>query len=51
VAELQLEQQKLALDEQELAIKTDADEKKMAASQELEGVKLGREMAKDNDSE
>ena len=50
-AELQLEQQKLALQEQELAIKTDADEKKTAASQEIEGIKLGREMAKDADYE
>ena len=50
-AELQLEQQKLALQEQELAIKTDADEKKTAASQEIEGIKLGREMAKDADDE
>jgi len=49
--ELQLKQQKLSLDEQELAIKTDADEKKTAASQELEGIKLGREIAKDNDSD
>jgi len=51
VAELQLEQEKLALKEQELAIKTDADNKKVAASQELEGIKLGREIAKDADSE
>jgi hypothetical protein len=50
-AELQLEQEKLALQEQELAIKTDADEKKTAASQEIEGIKLGREMAKDADDE
>ena len=50
-AELQLEQQKLALQEQELAIKTDADEKKTAASQEIEGIKLGREMAKDSGDE
>ena len=51
IAELQLEQEKLALKEQELAIKTDADNKKVAASQELEGIKLGREIAKDADSE
>ena len=50
-AELQLEQQKLSLQEQELAIKTDADEKKTAASQEIEGIKLGREMAKDSGDE
>ena len=50
-AELQLEQQKLALEERELAIKTDADEKKAAVSQEIEGIKLGREMAKDADGE
>ena len=50
-AELQLEQQKLALEEQELAIKTDSDDRKFASSQELEGIKLGRDIAKDADSE
>jgi len=39
------------LEERELAIKTDADEKKVAVSQEREGIKLGREMAKDADGE
>ena len=50
-AELELEKQKLALDEQELMLKADVDQKKFDASQELEGIKLGREIAKDADSE
>jgi hypothetical protein len=50
-AELQLEQQKLALDQQELAIKAAQEEKKLDASQELEGLKLGRDIAKDTDKD
>ena len=57
-AELQLEQQKLALDEQELGVKaeiasvaSDMAERKLDASQEVEGIKLGREIAKDTDSD
>ena len=61
-AELHLEVQKLAskermetaelqLEEQELALKFDLDEQKSIASQQLEGIKLGKEIAKEEDSE
>ena len=61
-AELDLERQKLAskdrtdaaelaLDEQELRVKTEMDQKKLDASQELEGVKIGRDIAKDTSGE
>ena len=50
-AELQLEQQKLALDQQELAMKAAQEDKKLDASQELEGLKLGRDIAKDTDKD
>ena len=50
-AELELERQKLLLEEQELMLKSDADQKKLNASQELEGMKLGREIAKDMSGE
>ena len=56
--ELQLKQQKLSLDEQELGVKaeiasvaSDMAERKLDASQEVEGIKLGREIAKDADSD
>ena len=50
-AELELERQRLALEERKLLINTDASERKALAAQELEGIKLGREIAKDNDRE
>jgi hypothetical protein len=61
-AELHLEVQKLAskermeteglkLEEQKLALASEMEEAKFEAAQELEGVKLGREIAKDDDSE
>jgi len=61
-AELDLERQKLAskermdaaelaLDEKELRAKTEMDQKKLDASQELEGVKIGRDIAKDASGE
>jgi hypothetical protein len=61
-AELHLEVQKLAskermeteelkLEEQKLALASEIEEAKFKAQQELEGVKLGREIAKDGDSE
>lgn len=61
-AELHLEVQKLAskermeteelkLEEQKLALASEIEEAKFEAEQELEGVKLGREIAKDDDSE
>jgi hypothetical protein len=61
-AELHLEVQKLAskermeteglkLEEQKLALASEMEEAKFEAAQELEGVKIGREIAKDDDSE
>jgi len=61
-AELHLEVQKLAskermetealkLEEQKLALAAEAEEAKFKAAQELEGVKLGREIGRDDDSE
>ena len=61
-AELHLEVQKLAskermeteelkLEEQKLALASEIEEAKFKAQQELEGVKLGREIAEDGDSE
>ena len=61
-AELHLEVQKLAskermeteglkLEEQKLALASEIEEAKFKAEQELEGVKLGREIVKDDDSE
>jgi len=61
-AELHLEVQKLAskermeteelkLEEQKFALASEIEEAKFKAEQELEGVKLGREIAKDGDSE
>ena len=61
-AELHLEVQKLAskermeteelkLEEQKLALASEIEEAKFKAEQEMEGVKIGREIAKDDDSE
>ena len=61
-AELHLEAQKLAskermeteglkLEEQKLALASEIEEAKFKAEQEMEGVKIGREIAKDDDSE
>jgi hypothetical protein len=41
----------LGLKEQELRIKAEQEQVQFDASQELEGIKLGREIARDNDSE
>ena len=61
-AELHLEAQKLAskermeteglkLEEQKLALASEIEEAKFKAEQEMEGVKIGREIVKDDDSE
>ena len=47
----QLDVAELSLKEQELMIKAQSEKAKLDASQELEGIKLGREIAKDGDSE
>jgi hypothetical protein len=41
----------LSLEEEELRMKAIDNQQKFEASQELEGIKLGREMARDGDSE
>ena len=57
-AELEIEREKiasrerieaaeLALEEQELIVKTQMDQEKFDASQEIEGYKLGQQLAKD----
>ena len=61
-AELALEREKLesrhqidiaalSLEEAALKLKAEQDDQKFEASQELEGIKLGRDMAKDRDDE
>ena len=49
--EQRLDIAELGLKEQELRIKAEQERVQFDASQELEGIKLGREIAKDNDSE
>jgi len=51
VAELSLKEQELQLKAMGEQGKAEADKMKFDASQELEGIKLGREIAKDEDSE
>ena len=41
----------LSLEEEELKLKAIENQQEFEASQELEGIKLGREIAKDSDSE
>jgi hypothetical protein len=50
-AEQQIDVAELSLKEQELRIKAEQEQVQFDASQELEGIKLGREIARDNDSE
>ena len=49
--EQRLDIAELGLKEQELRIKAEQERVQFDASQELEGIKLGREIAMDNDSE
>ena len=51
IAELGLKREELQLKTQAELGKAAADRAKFDASQELEGIKLGREIAKDEDSE
>ena len=51
MAELSLKEQELQLKAMQEQGKAEADKMKFDASQELEGIKLGREIAKDEDSE
>ena len=46
-----METEALKLEEQKLAVAAEAEEAKFKAAQELEGVKLGREIGRDDDSE
>jgi hypothetical protein len=46
-----METEGLKLEEQKLALASEMEEAKFEAAQELEGVKIGREIAKDDDSE
>ena len=49
--ELEIDVAELSLEEEELKLKAIDSQQKFEASQELEGIKLGRNMAKGDDSE
>ena len=50
-SQLEVDIAELSLDEEELKLKAIQNQQAFESSQELEGIKLGREMAKDDDSE
>ena len=50
-SQLEVDIAELSLDEEELKLKAIQNQQSFESSQELEGIKLGREMAKDDDSE